>query len=79
MHSAHNNHQAILPGADMSYPLTLGIVRERPCRELADIAIERFGALGLWRNPTPETIQCAIAVYMLSRSKFILSLQEDDC
>ena len=51
----------------MSYPLTLGIVREGPCRKLADMALERFGTLGLWRQPTPEGIKLAVSVYFISR------------
>ncbi|ORY28957.1 hypothetical protein BCR39DRAFT_181143 [Naematelia encephala] len=63
-------HSAILRGADTSFPLTLGIVREGPCRQLAKMAVERFDALGIWRQPTAEAIRVAISVVYIARSAY---------
>lgn len=59
----------------MTFPLTLGIVREGPCRKLAAMAVERFETLGLWRQATPGAIKVAISMYFIFRCKLKVSLE----
>ena len=61
--------QVVLEGADLTSPHTLGLVREGPCRRLAEIAMARYEALGLWRVCTLEAIQVASSLSLIARGE----------
>jgi hypothetical protein len=65
--------QLVLPNANLDYPLTLGLVREAPCRQLAVMAIERFDALGLWRQPRAEVVLVAVSLFFIARRKYFMA------
>jgi hypothetical protein len=67
--------QLILHEADLTLPLTLGLVREGPCRHLATMAIERFDTLGLWRQPTAEVVLVGVSLYFIARCESIPPLR----
>ena len=66
--------QVVLDGADLTSPHTLGLVREGPCRRLAEVAMERYGAHGLWRVCTLEAIQVASSLSLIAQGKLDTAL-----
>lgn len=59
--------QVVLEGADLTSTHTLGLVREGPCRRLAEVAMSRYEALGLWKECTLESIQVASSLSLIAQ------------